>query len=758
MIELVEGRKHQIIKRDGRIETYNEEKMYRVLLWMADGKEPLAKELLKDIEIKVFDKISISKLFDEVIETAANKISDMYPIWDEVAKRGYLQKIYKEVWGIKRDEYPYYGDVLKKGVQYGVYNREIVERFSEEEIKYLDSIIDPSKDFGFSFGGLNLFMQKYVARHTKTKYLELPQHAILRVAIQLHYKDKNCLQKIKEKYDYINRGLLIIPTPVYLNAMKPVFNPTSCVLIQTDDDSESITETFRSMAMYSKNASGLGMDITRIRAIGSPIGTDGVSSGVIPFIQDFEAIVKSWNQKSARVGAAAIYYPWWHFEVENIIMLKDAGGQDSERARALKYAIKWNKYLTRATVNDEEIYLFDPKEVPMLIEAHGEEFNEAYEFYKEKADRGTIKKKKIRARDLAFLYMKVYSETGNNYWFNSDAVNSFRVQTGYIPMSNLCTEVLSANKPLKLISNKYGADHDTREYSGEIGICNLSSINAKEWDNLSEEEKDKFTYNLLLGMDNAIEVSYYDVKAGERFNRKHRALGIGVTNYHNWLASQKIKITDPESERATHELFESIAYYLTKNSIELAKERSRYEYFEGSLWSRGIFQHELYREHFNRVAPELNSRLKYDWDSLREDMMKYGVRFETLMAVAPGANSSLASPAGGLTESTEPIRAFKIVKDGTFTLPFLAADLKENREYYETCWEISNRKLLTLAAIRQKFVDQSQSTNLYYKDLDSALELFQDIQYAEKLGVKTLYYLNSLKAGDTEEVCESCSV
>ena len=1099
MIELVEGRKHQIIKRDGRLEEYAPEKLYKAFLWACDGNEDMAKELLKDMDIKIFDKISISKMFDEAIETAANKISELLPIWDEVAKRLFIQKIYKEVWGIKRDEYPHYKEVLDKGTQYGIYNKDILDSFSEEEIEALNQMIVPERDFAFTFGGLNLFMQKYAKKYTKKKHLELPQHAMLRVAIQLHYTDKNRLETIKEKYDLISTFTIVIPTPIYLNALAPIFNPTSCVLTQADDDSESIAEAARSMAIYSKNGSGLGIDITRLRSLQSLIGKDGVSSGPIPFIQYYEKVVQAWNQKcysddteiltengwryfkdlkeekvaqyvyngngegniefveytdfyeykmenqpmyrfytktgkvdllvsqnhrmvklikpsgklsveyakdmnygsgnymitsggnlnknkpldiwsrfliayqadgmrdkrlngnisgylkyrfsfskkrkikrfeelldelimsrpdisyirryskngerekttifdvkiplnepilpkdfswvditrmseqeideffeelkhwdgglnksgtafkyfttdkknidvihalasvgnyrvvvsepkkqkdhwkhqyhasiskkntfrscavgqkektgngihkeviaytgkiycvtvpsgmlvvrrnnavaisgnSARVGAAAVYYPWWAKDTPEIIMLKDAGGQDSERARALKYAIKWNKYFSMALALDMDVYLFDPKDVPELIEATDKDFIRIYKMYCEKADKRSIGVRKMRAKELAALYLKVYGETGNNYWMSMDNANKFKVAAGHINMSNLCTEILLTTKPVRMEKNGFykneetGEYVETREYSGEIGICNLTNINIVAWDNMSEEEKDRTAYSILLGMDNAIEVSAYPVKAGERFNKLHRALGIGLTNYHNWLALNKVRMTDDEALRLTHEITESIAFYLTKNSIELAKERGRYHYFEGSLWSKGKFQHELYEEHFNKVAKGLNFENKYNWDSLRGDMVRYGVRFENLMAVAPGATSSLAL---SFTEGCEPIRALKVNKEGTYTLPFLAPNLQQNRPYYETCWDIPMTRLIELAAIRQKFIDQSQSTNIYVKKMESSKELLNIILYAEKLGVKTLYYLNSMKAGDSEEVCESCSV
>jgi len=762
-ITLVKNKKHIVIKRDGREEEYNEEKMRKVLEWACDNREWMVKEVLNDVQIKIYDRIHISKLFDEVINTVANKISLLYPMWDEVAKKLLIQKYYKEVWGIKRNEYPNYKEVVKKALKYGVYKKEIIDSFTKEELKELGDYIKPERDFLFTFGGLELFMTKYAKKYTKNKILELPQHTYMRVAIQLHYKDRDRIKRIKEKYDMLSLHKIAPATPIMLNSLSDVFNATSCVLIQVDDDSESIMETARSMGIYSKNASGLGVDISRIRALGSSIGKDGVSSGTIPFIKIFESVVSAFNQKSSRPGSAAIYYPFWHLDSERITLLKDAGGNEDERARKLKYAIKWNKIFTNAIKKNEDIYLFDPKDTPELLESYGEDFEKWYKLYSEKQG---IKKKKIKARDLAYLVAKIRSETGNLYWFSVDNANKFRVTKDFINQGNLCcSEVLLPTKPLKLKEIKFIRDEETkevkevREYDGEIGICNLTSINLLAWDKMNEKEKDKFVYSLLLGMDNAIEYADYPVKAGERFNKLHRAIGIGITNYHNWLASQKIKSSEEKAKEVTHYIMEDIYYYLVKNSIELAKQRGKYYYFEGSLWSKGKFGWELYEEHFKEIEKELgiklNYSIKHNWEELREEMVKYGVRFELLMSIPPGATSSLVL---NFTEGIEPIRELKIMKEGTYTLPFIVPNLQKNRMYYEKAWEIPTKQILELAAIRQKFLDQSQSLNLYQVNPDSAYEIISDILYAEKLGLKSLYYFNSLKKGEIEEVCEGCAI
>jgi ribonucleoside-diphosphate reductase alpha chain len=595
-------------------------------------------------------------------------------------------------------------------------------------------------------------MQKYAKKYSKTKFLELPQHRYMAVAIQLHYKDKNRMETIKRKYDDLSLHRFTAPTPMIVNSLERVFNPTSCVLIEVEDDSESILEVARSMGIYSKYGSGIGLDITRLRAIGAIVDLVGKTSGVINFIKLYESVISSFNQRGVRSGAAVINFAWWHYESPEIIMLKDAGGADEERARKLKYTIKWNRRFSKAIMNDEEVYLFDPLDTPELIEAYGDEFDKWYEYYSNKSG---IRKRKIKARELAFLFAKVRSETGNVYWMSMDNINEQRVSPDVIKMVNLCVEIVNRTKPIKLIKDKLIKDSDNdewiniRKYEGMIGICNLSSVNLIEWDKMTEDEKDKLAYSILLGMDNAFEVTNYKVRLGELFNRDLRSVGIGVNNYANLLASKGIKFTDDEALKFTHELFEDLTYHFIKQAIQLAKERGKYKKIERTSWEKGIFPWEL-----SKLPKEYHFEMKKDWESLREELKLFGIRFENLFSIAPTQTSGLVINS---TEGIEPIRQYKIIKEGTYTLPFLAPNLNKNRQYYELAWDIPTKRILELAAIRQKFLDQSQSVNTYYKNPESAFEIIYDIIEAEKLGLKSIYYMNTLKAETEQEVCESCS-
>jgi len=753
VIQLVEGRKHQVIKRDGRYENYDPEKMYKVLLWACNGSEVLAKELLNDIDLKVYDKISIQKLFDEVIETAANKISDMFPVWDSVARNLFIQKIYKEVWGIKRDEYPDYLDVLKKGISYGIYDRDIITSFTEEEINELGDYIDQKRDFNLSYLGLRVFMDKYSVHYTTTKNLELPQHGFMRLAIFAFWKEKeNRLDLIKRRYDDLSLLRYSEATPKWLNSLTPNAQMASCVVSKMPDDSWGINKTISNLGLFSKYGGGLACDVSSLRATGSKIRKAGESSGPIPFIRMIESVVSAYNQLGKRNGACCVYFPWWHYDSPEMIELKEEGGTEDRRARKLQYGVKWNRLFTERILADEEITLFDPKDTPELLETWGEEFNKWYTYYEEKPK---IKKKKIKAVDLAYSIAKQRIETGNIYLFFEENVqnqNNFDLK---IYSSNLCNEIYLPTLPPEFIKSNLIKDLSTdvitlaeTSHPGQIALCNLSSINLVTWDKMTKEEKDKMCYNLLRASDNLLDYAFYPAKEGEIFNRLFRAIGVGVTNDAQLIASYGF---DPESEDAlklTNDILEDIYWYLMKNSIQLAAERGRFEMFDQTKYKHGVFSFDLYQGPFNY---ELN----HDWDSLREDLKRIGARFSTVMAIAPTATSGLILNS---TEGIEPPRKFVSIKTGTYNCKQLVPNLNKYRQFYKLAWDISPESMINRASVRQRWVDQGQSFSLYYFDRnDSAYEVLKDIVLAEIRGLKGLYYAHSPKEDEEIEVCESCS-
>lgn len=756
MIELVEGREHLVIKRRGVTEVYTEEKMYEVLLWACDGNEILAKELLRDIKFKVFDKISISKLFDEVIETAANKISDMFPIWDAVAKNLFLQKIYKESWGIKRSEYPYYGEVLAKGVQYGVYDRDVVASFEASEIEELSDYIKQERDFHLDYLGLRVFVDKQSKKYTATKILELPQHGFMRLALFAFWKETGLerIQLIKDRYDQLSLFNYSEATPKWMNSLE--YNPqmASCVVSRIPDNSWGINKTISNLGLFSKHGGGLSTDITPIRATGSKIGKSGKSSGPTPFVKLLESMVSAYNQNGARPGACSVYYSWWHYDAPELIELKEEGGTEDRRARKLQYGVKWNKLFTERILNDEEITLFDPKDTPELLETWGAEFEKWYKYYEEKP---RIRKKTMRATDLAYAIAKQRIETGNLYLFFEENVQEQNIFNRKIHSSNLCNEIyLPTEAPVFKDSNlvqDLSSNNITLQEEAEpglIALCNLSSINLIMWKDKTDLERDAIAYNLLRASDNLIDYAYYPAKEGEIFNRNFRAIGVGITNYAQFLAVNGTPWDSSEALLLTNDIMESIYWHLMKANVKLAQERGRFAEFYNSKYAQGKFTFDMYQ------GPH-SYPLNYDWDTLRQEMLRSGTRFSTLIAIAPTASSSLIMNS---TEGAEPVRKLVALKTGTYTCKQLVPNLKKLRGQYEIAWDINPKAMIDLTSVRQRWTDQGQSFSTYYKDRnESATEVLADIIYSEKQGLKGMYYAHSPKEDEElEEECESCSV
>jgi len=436
-------------------------------------------------------------------------------------------------------------------------------------------------------------------------------------------------------------------------------------------------------------------------------------------------------------------------------MLKDEGGTEDKRARKLQYSIKLNNLFIDRVINDEEITLFDPKVVPELIEAHGENFDK---FYLEYENKPGIKKIKIKARELAYLISKVRNETGNLYCFFDDNANKQTPFNDYINSSNLCQEIMLPSKGSVLKNSKLIQEIDkdnnikiVEEREGLISLCNLSSIVLNNWINKSEEEKEQIVYYLLSAHDNEIDTAMYPVKEGEIGNKLNRPIGIGINGLAFIFAQQNVKFSDEASNKVMFDIMEDVAYHIYSASNKLAKERGVYKNYFNHKWSKGWLPIDEFRDEFLKYA---DNNQKQRWEELRENIKQHGVRFSVHIAIAPTATSSNIA-VGGTTEGIEPIKNHISVKNGTYTQIQLAPRLRELGMNYELAWDIPNERLLKLAQIRQIFIDQSQSVNTYTDNPNSAYETFKDIKVASDLGLKSLYYLNIKK--QEQEECFSCS-
>lgn len=742
MITPIEGKANLVQKRDGRLEAYCPDKMYAVILWACNGSEAFAKELLQAIDIKIHNKIKIEVLYDEVIDTASNMISDLYPQWEEIAKNLYLLKIRKSL-GVKRSVYPDYQTVVNNCILAGLYDSALC---STLDIQTLSDAILPEYDNKFTFGGLFLFVDKYCNKH-KGQLLELPQHTYMRTAIQLMYKDGT--QAIIDKYHQLANHQVTEATPKVVNALKPRAALFSCCLVRPSDSQEGIIESINMLAKESKYSGGTAWDSSLIRAPGAYVtGNNGTSSGAVPYVQTLQWTVGGFNQGNTRSAACINTFDAFHYESPEKAHLKHESGKDENRARKLQYSVKWNRHLSQAVLAGDDIYLMDPHKTQDLFNSFGEEWKELYDKYSKNTH---IHKRKYSARELAFEFVRTSFETGNLYYFFSDNANEQDIGAGFIPASNLCQEMMMSYDPITLKSSSLVDDKAVFEFEGDIALCNLASINLAEYVKLTPAQKEVFMLLLVRSADNAIDNSFYVNPLGRKHSLNHRNLGIGTSNYANVLASNKLLWNSEGARKLTHELYEEISFYAIKASIELAKEKSRCPVFNETKWAKGLFPHELSK--LGKSDSHLNYQLLMDWESLRPDLLKYGIRNSRLLAIAPTATSGKCINA---TEGVDAPVKLKTIQEGTFSLPFVVPNLKQNREYYQTRFQVSNKDTIELAAIRQKFLCMSQSVSLAYTSTKSAYEAVSNIIYAEELGLKTIYYTYSQKATEAEEVCESC--
>jgi ribonucleoside-diphosphate reductase alpha chain len=645
---------------------------------------------------------------------------------------------------------------LEKGISSKILNKDLYSQYSDAEIDTINSFIKPDRDFIFNYKGLVSFYDKYCLNYTKTKKLELPQLSYMRVAMALMVNETDRLKWIKLLYDAISQHHFTLATPIMLNAGTLNAQLSSCVLNQVLDDTHSILDTNKNLGIYSKFKGGTALDVSNLRAKGSYIlGNQGYSSGPVPFIKIIEATMKAFNQGGKRPGSCAIYFQWWHIDFDDMIVLKSNGGTDENRARGLKYGVKINQLLLERVLIDGDITLFDPKESQELLGLFGKKFNEKYI---ELENKTTLKKKKVKARDLWYKLMKERTETGNIYLFHEENVNEQSMLNRYINSSNLCAEIVLPSRASRMIQEEmYTMENGKKNIlkkttAGEIALCNLASYNLERMYYMTAEEKMNLARVVVRAMDNTVDLAEYPVKEGKNSNMMYRYLGIGVLNQTNYLGLKKIVIDTQEALEDIDELFDNLSYDTIKASMEISKEKGRFEKFYETKWADGFVPYDNRNKNadiLTKYEPDMRK-----WRELSNDIVKYGLRNATLMAIAPTATSGKAINS---IESIEPISNMFYREEGTITIPTVVPNFKLNSQYYKKAFDCDQKKLVELAAVRQKWLDQSQSVNLYIRRPDSLLDLTRLHAYGFHLGMKTFYYLKQSKDGADDEICEGCS-
>lgn len=734
----------KVTKRDGRLEDIDLDKIHRVVTWAAEGLQNVS---VSQVELKshiqFYNGIRTDDIHETIIKAAADLISQDTPDYQYLAARLAIFHLRKIAYG--EFEPPHLYDHVKKLTEAGKYDRHIIEDYSREEFDELNAYIDYSRDMTFSYAAVKQLEGKYLVQNRVTRQIyETPQFLYILVAMCLFskYPKETRLDYVKRFYDAVSTFKVSLPTPIMSGVRTPTRQFSSCVLIECDDSLDSINATTSAIVKYVSQRAGIGINAGRIRGLGSEIrGGEAQHTGCIPFFKMFQAAVKSCSQGGVRGGAATLFYPLWHIEAESLLVLKNNRGVEDNRIRQLDYGVQINRLLYTRLIKGGNITLFSPNEVPGLYDAFFADQDEFERLYTQYEQDPNIRKRTLPATELFSTLMQERAGTGRIYIQNVDHCNThspFDPRVAPVHQSNLCMEIALPTKPLDNINDP----------NGEIALCTLSAFNLGALNNLDElEELADLTVRAL---DALLDYQDYPVAAARTATMNRRTLGIGVINYAYYLAKNGVRYSDDSALGLTHRTFEAMQYYLLKASVNLAKEYGACPLFNQTVYSQGKLPIDTYKKDLDAVCSE---PLHYDWESLRADIVKYGLRNSTLTALMPSETSSQIANATNGIEPPRGLVTVKASKDGI--LKQVVPEFETLKDAYETLWQLpGNEGYLKLVGVMQKFVDQSISANTAYDPNKfegskvSMKQMLKDLLTAYKYGVKTLYYHNTRDGAD----------
>jgi len=735
----------KVVKRNGSIEPLNLEKMHVMCEEACKG---LAGVSASQVEIQsgiqFYDGITTGEIQEILIRSASDLIDLDHPNYQFVAARLLLFALRKQVFGRIHDHPPLIEQV-KNCVEAGVYDRELLNLYTEEEFAKLESFIDHDRDYLFTYAGLRQIVDKYLVQDRSTGALyESPQFMYLLISASIFskYPEDTRLDYIKKYYDAISKHRINIPTPIMAGVRTPIRQFASCVLVDIDDTLDSIFSSDMAVGKYVAQRAGIGINAGRIRGINSKIrGGEVQHTGVVPFLKKFESTVRCCTQNGIRGGSATVHFPIWHQEIQDIIVLKNNKGTEDNRVRKLDYSIQLSALFYQRFIDNEQITLFSPHDVPGLYDSFGtESFDELYRTYESDE---SIPKTSISAQELILDLLKERAETGRIYIMNIDHCNSHSSFMDKVEMSNLCQEITLPTKPIQHIDDE----------TGEIALCILSAINVGKIRDLSDLEV--LCDLAVRSLDELIDFQQYPVRAAELATKARRSLGIGYIGLAHYLAKQGVSYDDQEAWNLVHDLSEAFQYNLIKSTVNLAKEKGACEFSSMTKYGQSILPIDTYKKDVDDIVP---NDLKYDWDSLRSLVSEYGVRNSTLSAQMPSESSSIVSNA---TNGIEPPRGYlSIKKSKKGPLKQIVPQYGSLKNNYTLLWEMtSNKGYINIVAVMQKFFDQAISGNWSYNPEHypnnevPVSDMAQDLLTTYKYGWKTSYYQNTydIKTDEVEE-------
>lgn len=749
-----------VIKSSGVSQSFDPQKIIKVLSWAAEGTSVDPYELYENIKSYLRDGMTTNDIQTIVIKAAANSISVEEPDYQYVAARCLMFALRKHVYG--QYEPRSFIDHISYCVNEGKYDPELLSKYSAEEITFLESKIKHERDMEFTYSGAMQLKEKYLVKDKTTGQIyETPQFAFMTIGMALHQDEPvDRLKHVIRFYEAVSTRQISLPTPIMAGCRTPTRQFSSCVVIEAGDSLKSINKASASIVEYISKRAGIGINVGMIRAEGSKIGMGEVRhTGVIPFWKHFQTAVKSCSQGGIRGGAATAYYPIWHLEVENLLVLKNNKGVEENRIRHMDYGVQLNDLMMERFGKNDYITLFSPHEMGgELYYSYFKDQDRFRELYEAAEKDPNIRKKRIKARELFELLMTERSGTARIYVQFIDNTNNYTPfirEKAPIRQSNLCCEIAIPT-------------NDVNSPDAEIGLCTLSAFVLDNFDWQDQDKINELAEVQVRALDNLLDYQGYPVPEAEKA-KKRRNLGVGVTNYAAWLASNFASYEDAND--LTHELFERLQYGLIKASIKLAKEKGPCEYYSDTRWSRGELPIDWYNKKIDQIAAP-----KYvcDWSSLRENLKLFGIRNSTLSALMPCESSSQVSNS---TNGIEPPRgpvSVKESKEGSFNQ--VVPNIEHNIDLYDYTWKLAkkgNKPYLTQVAIMLKWVCQSASANTYYdpqifpKGKVPMSIMIDDLLYFWYFGGKNFYYHNTRDGSGTDdyeietpkaEECSSCKL
>jgi ribonucleoside-diphosphate reductase alpha chain len=738
-----------VTKRNGKRELIDLEKIHQVIAWAAEGLDNVS---VSQVELKshiqFYDGIKTSDIHETIIKSAADLISEETPDYQYLSARLAIFHLRKKAYG--QFEPPKLYPHIVKMVEAGKYDQHLVVDYTEDEFEQMERFLVHRRDLDFSYAAVKQLEGKYLVQNRVTgEIYESAQFLYILVAACLFakYPAETRLKYVEGFYNAISTFKISLPTPIMAGVRTPTRQFSSCVLIECGDSLDSINAASSSIVKYVSQRAGIGINAGRIRALGSTIRNgEAFHTGCIPFFKHFQTAVKSCSQGGVRGGAATLFYPLWHLEVESLLVLKNNRGVEENRVRHLDYGVQFNKLMYTRLIKGGSITLFSPSDVPGLYDAFFEDQEKFEELYVKYEADNSIRKKVIKAIELFTLFAQERASTGRIYLQNVDHCNThspFDPKQAPIRQSNLCLEIALPTQPMD----------DINDPKGEIALCTLSAFNLGAIESLDELEG--LSDLAVRALDSLLDYQNYPMPAAYNATIGRRTLGIGVINYAYYLAKNGVYYSNGSANNLTHRTFEAIQFNLLKASNELAKEKGACPKFNETRLSQGILPIDTYKKSIDDITGE---PLHLDWETLRESIKKHGVRNSTVSALMPSETSSQISNATNGIEPPRGLISVKASKDGV--LKQVVPEYQRLKDNYELLWDIpSNEGYLQLVGIMQKFIDQTISANTNYDPSKfeggkvPVKQILKDILTAYKLGVKTMYYHNT-RDGASENMIE----